>query len=96
MLKEWSLVMHKRFINKFKRLLISSLTFFSQKEVLHIGLCLPTSCGIDDTQQISSDYLYNNESIIRNVYDITVNTIEVNDLTLDPNFLYKKSLIIFG
>lgn len=71
-------------------------TLISQKEILHIGLCLPTSCGIADTYQISTDYLNNNDSIIRSVYDISVNTIEVNDLKVDPNFLYKWSLISVG
>uniref|UniRef100_A0A336N0S6 CSON009092 protein n=1 Tax=Culicoides sonorensis TaxID=179676 RepID=A0A336N0S6_CULSO len=70
--------------------------YFRNMEILHLGLCLPITCAKHDLQIISTEYLSNNKTIPKRVFDMDVNNIEVNELILSADYVYKKTLITFG
>lgn len=70
-------------------------SIYSQK-ILHIGLCLPTSCSNTEIANLAQKYFELELLDIQSVLDQHPDVLEVKDLNVKTNFLEKTSVQIIG
>lgn len=64
--------------------------------MLHIGLCLPTSCSDMEISNLTQLYLDSNLLSAQTVFEHHPEVILVKDLNLNPSFYEKTSVKIIG
>lgn len=60
------------------------------EHVLHLGLCVPKSCGNQGIHSLLQDTLDDMEA--RHDFEMQPNVLEVKDLKLNPRFFFRKSI----
>lgn len=61
-----------------------------------MGLCLPDSCDIKDVEEIAINYFNNNNTVVNNLYEIQVESLNVSDLKLNDDYYYQPSVLLLG
>lgn len=64
------------------------------QEHMMLGMCLPSSCTVDDIKQIMERIFYNRTLLIGHLYSMDFKLIKVSDLSDDHSWLYSGQKII--
>lgn len=67
---------------------------FHTENLLHIGVCLPSSCSNFELHNLTQDYLNSRTFDQQDLYEFEAEVLEVKDLKLRENFFTKKSVIL--
>lgn len=61
------------------------------EQVIHIGLCLPTTCQSNEIQQLMTDYVSNGLFVENDIYDIQPEVLYMKDLKMPENYFERES-----
>lgn len=66
------------------------------QRILHIGLCLPTSCSNEQIASLSQEYFDSEVLDAQNVLELHPNVMDVKDLNVKTDFMQKGSVQMIG
>ncbi|XP_036330636.1 nose resistant to fluoxetine protein 6-like [Rhagoletis pomonella] len=61
------------------------------EEIIHVGLCLPTTCTSREIEELSTAYLERGLFVESDIYDIRPQVVYVKDLKLSKSFFEKRT-----
>ncbi|XP_054739834.1 nose resistant to fluoxetine protein 6-like [Anastrepha obliqua] len=61
------------------------------EEIIHVGLCLPTTCTTHEIEEMSRAYLERSLFVENDIYDIRPQVVYVKDLKLNASFFEKRT-----
>ncbi|KAM7343794.1 nose resistant to fluoxetine protein 6-like [Cochliomyia hominivorax] len=61
------------------------------EQIIHIGLCLPSSCDTPEIQQLMTDYINDGLFVENDIYDIQPEVLYMKDLKIADNFFERES-----
>lgn len=61
------------------------------EQIIHIGLCLPSSCASSEIQQLMSDYVKEGLFVENDIYDIQPEVLYIKDLQISETFFERES-----
>ncbi|XP_065367677.1 nose resistant to fluoxetine protein 6-like [Calliphora vicina] len=61
------------------------------EQIIHIGLCLPSSCASPEIQQLMGDYVKEGLFVENDIYDIQPEVLYMKDLKISDNFFERES-----
>ncbi|XP_030387186.1 nose resistant to fluoxetine protein 6 [Scaptodrosophila lebanonensis] len=64
------------------------------EQIIHIGLCLPTSCDSEEIKHLTSDYVEHGMSADNEIYEIRPEVVYMKDLKLRNSFYQRTSFKI--
>lgn len=67
---------------------------FLEENILHIGLCMPMSCNLDEVFNMTQTYFDNREDDFQTFYEMEPEVIEIKDLRLREGFFTKRSIFM--
>lgn len=77
-------------------IITSSCVDLMLQKVLHLGLCVPSSCSISDLTTLSQSYLDSSLMEAQNLFVHQAQVVQVKDFVLTDEFYSKNSLKIVG
>lgn len=66
------------------------------QKVLHVGLCLPSSCTNEEVFNITQEYFDRSHLQAQRLFEHQPNVLEVKELKVKTNFMQKASVQIIG
>lgn len=66
------------------------------EQVIHIGLCLPSSCDTPEIQELMSDYIKEGLFVENDIYDIQPDVLYMKDLRISSDFFERESFKILS
>jgi Nose resistant-to-fluoxetine protein, N-terminal domain len=67
---------------------------FMTENLLHIGLCLPSSCTNSEIHNLTQEYLNSRELDAQSLFEFESDVLLVKDLKLRDNFFLKTSVLL--
>ncbi|XP_073848850.1 nose resistant to fluoxetine protein 6-like isoform X2 [Musca autumnalis] len=61
------------------------------EQIIHVGLCLPTSCETEEIQNLMTDYIKEGHYIENDIYDIQPEVMYVKDLKMPSDIFERES-----
>ena len=68
---------------------------FLSEMLLHIGLCLPKSCTIQEIHNMTQIYFDDRLASAQEIFEFDARIVHVKDLKLRDYFFLKKSVLFF-
>ncbi|XP_075168239.1 nose resistant to fluoxetine protein 6-like [Haematobia irritans] len=66
------------------------------EQVIHVGLCLPSSCRTSEVQSLMGDYIKGGLFVENDIYDIQPDVLYVKDLKITSEFFERESFKILS
>lgn len=70
--------------------------FFCKQHILHVGLCLPTSCSNQQIANLSQEYFDSEVLDVQSVLEQHPHVLDVKDLNVKTDFFQKGTVQIVG